>query len=98
AVGGGMPRLIFQSKSRAVSFHFAELDDLSVERSIEFAAERRNLAAVRIGTRPLRRRVGVGNIFRNDPHTASLGPEAGGRDSQRFDEVQKSLLSSAKRV
>jgi len=48
--------------NRKAIFHFAELDDLNFERPVEFAAERRNLAAVRIGARPLRRRVEVRNI------------------------------------
>ena len=51
-------------------------DYLEIQRAVDLGAEGRYLAAIGIGARRRRRRIGVGDVFRDDAHAAGLGAQA----------------------
>ena len=61
--------------------HPAERHDLGVERAVKRGREARDLAPVRLAARGQRRRIGVGDVFRDHPHPPCLRAQAGSRDA-----------------
>jgi hypothetical protein len=83
----GMAGLVFHLEGGLVGLDRAELDQVDVERAVEFGLEGRDLAPVGIGAGRRRRRIGVGDVLRDDVHAPRLRAQAGSGDRQRPEEI-----------
>jgi hypothetical protein len=87
AISTSVAPFVFQPEIGRVGAHPAERDRAGIEHAIELAGEDRHLAPVRIGARRARRRVGIGDVFRNHAHAAGLRAQAGRGDRHGFEKI-----------
>ena len=72
---------------RLVVGYLAERHDVRVEVAVKLGAEGDDAAPVWIAAGLARRRIGVGDVFRDDAHAAGFRAHPGRGNRDRFDEI-----------
>jgi len=79
----GLPRVALEFERRRIDPDRLDLDQVGPERPVHFALERHRLPGVGVGAGRRARRLGVGDILRDDPQPHRLGLKSGRGDVER---------------